>query len=117
MTAQPAAAAVGVTYERCPSSDSLAWQRKGVCSRGTHDPELWSPRDFDESMTSKNRRHRKAKALCATCPVIRDCLEWALTVQERHGVWGGLTEPERMRLLGRARPSRGTSAAPRLQSV
>lgn len=39
-----------------------------------------------------------AKAICATCPVIAECLDYALSAGERHGVWGGLTEAERERL-------------------
>lgn len=37
---------------------------------------------------------RKAKAICATCPVIEPCLEWALDHFEV-GVWGGTTHRER----------------------
>ena len=45
---------------------------------------------------------RPAKRVCAGCPVRRVCLETALRNGERYGVWGGLTERERMR-LGRRR--------------
>ncbi|CAM5507184.1 hypothetical protein GCM10010390_65200 [Streptomyces mordarskii] len=44
-----------------------------------------------------------AKAVCARCPVRRQCLEWATETVQDSGVWGGLTEQER-RLL--RRPSR-----------
>lgn len=44
-----------------------------------------------------------AKAVCATCPVIRDCLEWALAHREDHGVWGGTDEFERQSLRRRLR--------------
>ena len=39
-----------------------------------------------------------AKALCAVCPVRDDCLDHAMTLPERHGVWGGLNARERDRL-------------------
>lgn len=38
---------------------------------------------------------RPAKALCAECPVIQECLEYALTNSIREGIWGGLSERER----------------------
>jgi WhiB family redox-sensing transcriptional regulator len=46
-----------------------------------HDPDLWfadSPADLE-----------RAKALCATCPVRRECLAGALRRREACGVWGG----------------------------
>lgn len=40
---------------------------------------------------------QEAKALCATCPVVQQCLEYAL--QERmDGVWGATNELERRAL-------------------
>ena len=41
---------------------------------------------------------RRAKAVCSTCTVRDVCLQTALRNGERHGIWGGLTEPERARL-------------------
>ncbi len=35
-----------------------------------------------------------AKAICAGCPVVGECLAWALE-HEDYGVYGGLTAPER----------------------
>lgn len=46
-----------------------------------HDPDLW----FAESPGDLER----AKALCATCPVQRECLASALRRREPCGVWGG----------------------------
>jgi WhiB family redox-sensing transcriptional regulator len=45
----------------------------------------------------------EAKAVCDACPVHQSCLEHALTVREREGVWGGLTERERRRVLRQRR--------------
>jgi WhiB family redox-sensing transcriptional regulator len=46
-----------------------------------------------------------AKALCDRCPVKFECLEFAVTNNERFGIWGGLAERERRRI--RARMARG----------
>ncbi|HSM45444.1 MAG TPA: WhiB family transcriptional regulator [Acidimicrobiia bacterium] len=40
----------------------------------------------------------KAKAVCAVCPVIDDCLEYALETNQRSGIWGGTSEKERKSL-------------------
>ena len=43
--------------------------------------------------------------MCDTCPVIDTCRRHALDVQEQYGVWGGLSEEERLLLLNRGRRS------------
>jgi WhiB family redox-sensing transcriptional regulator len=49
----------------------------------------------DERLT----RERRAKAICAVCPVQVECLEYAIRTREPHGVWGGLSEMERRAML------------------
>ena len=44
-----------------------------------------------------------AKAICVVCPVREACLEHAITAREKQGVWGGLTERERRRLIRQRR--------------
>jgi WhiB family redox-sensing transcriptional regulator len=43
----------------------------------------------------------EAKAICATCPVRDECLEFALETRPGDGVWGGLTPTERHRVIRR----------------
>jgi WhiB family transcriptional regulator, redox-sensing transcriptional regulator len=45
------------------------------------------------------RREDAAKAVCVGCPVVPYCLEHAIAVPERYGVWGGLTPHERAQLV------------------
>lgn len=51
---------------------------KGQCIGA--DPALFFP--------AKGENATAAKALCAGCPVITECLEWALVYREE-GIWGG----------------------------
>lgn len=37
----------------------------------------------------------KAKMFCKTCPVVADCLQYAINNQERFGVWGSFSTKER----------------------
>ena len=46
-----------------------------------------------------------AKAICALCPVVDSCLEFAVSAREKDGVWGGLTARERRRLIRQRRRS------------
>ena len=43
----------------------------------------------------------EAKAICATCPVAEQCLEYAVATHQTDGVWGGMTALERHRLVRR----------------
>jgi WhiB family transcriptional regulator, redox-sensing transcriptional regulator len=45
---------------------------------------------------------RPGKRICQTCRVREECLEYAMVNNERFGIWGGLSEPERRRLRRRA---------------
>lgn len=36
-----------------------------------------------------------AKEFCAVCPVVSQCLAWALATATKDGIWGGLDEEER----------------------
>lgn len=40
-----------------------------------------------------------AKTVCKGCDVREKCLTWALEMDERHGVWGGLSPEERQELI------------------
>lgn len=37
----------------------------------------------------------EAKAICRRCPVVTECLTWALETGQDSGVWGGMSEDER----------------------
>lgn len=70
-------------------ADDEIWRADGVCAEV--DPDLWFPDVVDTS--------RVAKRICAGCPVTDECLQWAITHDERFGVWGGLSVSERDRLV------------------
>ena len=82
--------------------DSPWWWFAGLCAQT--DPELFFP--------EKGGSVREAKAVCAPCPVRAQCLAHALAHDERFGVWGGLSEPERRRLQSAA-THRSSAAQPR----
>lgn len=65
------------------------WQRDAACA-GT-DAEIFFP--------DKGESTKDGKRICGRCIVRADCLEFALDLRERFGVWGGLSERERRRLL------------------
>ena len=52
----------------------------------------------------------KAKAVCASCPVAEECLEYALETNQVSGIWGGTTEDERKSLRRKWLAARRRSA-------
>ena len=54
-----------------------------------------------ERKADKIQREAQAKEICRTCPVKRPCLDYAVSIREQHGIWGGLNEVERRALLAR----------------
>lgn len=65
------------------------WARRGACIGA--DPDL-----FDGDRYAK--RYDEAIAICSTCPVIDECLNYAIDSNINHGVWGGLTAYQRRQL-------------------
>ena len=85
---------LGIPGVRRPGEDdgALAWQADALCAQT--DPEAFFP--------EKGGSTRDAKKICAQCEVKAECLEYALSNDERFGIWGGLSERERRRLRRRA---------------
>lgn len=59
------------------------WRNLAAC-RGM-DPDLFFPERGDLYTA------QAAQAVCGTCPVAAECLEFAIEVGEKIGVWGGLS--------------------------
>ncbi|MGD8148569.1 WhiB family transcriptional regulator [Ornithinimicrobium sp. Y1694] len=68
------------------------WQYDGACR--TVSPEVFFHPEGERG-PARRERDERAKAVCATCPVLQQCRDQALTAREPYGVWGGMTEAER----------------------
>ncbi|MFJ5680261.1 WhiB family transcriptional regulator [Streptomyces sp. NPDC093097] len=83
----------------------MDWLHRAACR--DEDPDLFFPAgDTGPAVL----QIREAQAVCARCPVVRQCLDWALVTRQTHGVWGGLSEGQR-RELKRAARRRTSSTA------
>jgi WhiB family redox-sensing transcriptional regulator len=83
-----------------PTAELWEWQLVGAC-RGSDSSLFFHPEG--ERGRARAARERAAKAICASCPVIKQCYEAALAAHEPYGVWGGTTEDERADILNRQR--------------
>ena len=81
-------------YSRLPGpvGDHWSWQARGACS-GLQTTMFFHP-EYERGST-RRRREVQAKAVCRRCPVIEQCREHALQVDEPYGIWGGLSVEER----------------------
>lgn len=78
----------------------ISWMQRAVCrSQGS---ETFFPSD--------GRGVTAARKVCELCPVRQSCLDYAMTNEILHGVWGGTSERERARLR-RSRRLKVTPAA------
>ena len=70
------------------TAPGIAWQEQALCAQTGGDFF------FPEPGSSV----REAKRICGLCEIRAECLEYALSNDERFGVWGGLSEKERLSL-------------------
>jgi hypothetical protein len=61
------------------------WTQDAACFGWSWPDEFFAPRGLGT---------KQMKQLCKTCPVARDCFDWALK-HERWGFWAGTNEEER----------------------
>jgi WhiB family transcriptional regulator, redox-sensing transcriptional regulator len=70
-------------------SEPNEWMATGNCR--LHPPTAFFPHD--------GAGVDRARKICNGCPVLDQCLEYALVNRIDHGVWGGTSERERKRIL------------------
>jgi WhiB family redox-sensing transcriptional regulator len=89
------------TRSRFRDDEEPDWRDMALCAET--DPEEFFP--------EKGGSVRAAKKVCRGCEVRIQCLEYALENDERHGIWGGLSERERRRVKPPAGPPAGAVMA------
>ena len=65
------------------------WHVRAACDGRDDDGRIFFP--------ERGRSAARAKEICARCPVVDECLAWALE-HEDYGVFGGTTADERAEL-------------------
>lgn len=77
--------------------EELGWRAGAECQTDNA-TYFYAPSHF-ERKPEKDLREGIARSLCRKCKVQEQCLKYSLDVSESHGIWGGLNELERKRLL------------------
>lgn len=80
------------------------WRHRAACREV--DPELFFPVGNTGPALAQID---EATAVCHRCPVIDQCLQFALESGQDAGVWGGLSEDERRSMKRRAERNRAAN--------
>jgi WhiB family redox-sensing transcriptional regulator len=78
------------------NAEAWGWQLLARC-RGTDTSVFFHP--DGERGRKRRKRQQNAKRFCAQCPVTMQCLEYSLRFREPYGIWGGIAEDERHKIL------------------
>ncbi|CAB4128412.1 Transcription factor WhiB [uncultured Caudovirales phage] len=73
----------------------VTWMDNASCA-GIEDPDIFFP-PRDKVLYKKIAD--EAKTYCNSCPVRKECLWYAISSDETHGIWGGLSHRERNALV------------------
>lgn len=73
------------------------WADRGAC-RGEPTDAFFPVAHNTGRRGGTNSIYRRARTVCAGCPVRTECLTHAIRAGEIHGMWGGLTPKERFAL-------------------
>jgi WhiB family redox-sensing transcriptional regulator len=68
--------------------EPMSWKDLGACLGSN--TNLWFP--------GKGEDTHKAISICCQCPVVTECLQYALAHQITTGVWGGISSRGRSRM-------------------
>jgi len=86
----------------------MEWWQSAACV--DEDPELFFP--VGSAGPAAQAQQALAKEVCHRCPVINQCLAYALDSGVTHGVWGGTDEEERRALRRRERRQASGASSP-----
>lgn len=73
--------------------DREPWMDSAVCAQT--DPEVFFPEQGGTAAA--------ARRICSACPVVEDCLQYAVEHNEQ-GIWGGTSAKTRQRMRGTEQP-------------
>lgn len=72
-----------------PSGSYEDWYDLAACTAPGVDPDWWFPE------RGASRERDRAKAICHSCPVKDQCCASAVAHEEQHGLFGGMSLPDR----------------------
>lgn len=65
-------------------------------------PHIFYPEDQFHYMDQKYET-REAKAMCGTCPVLKECFSYGVITHQEYGIWGGTSAEDRRDMRSKRR--------------
>ena len=84
---------MAIPFRRPSTKDDASWRDAAACRDA--DPDLFFPVGTTGDAIEDTAA---AVALCRRCPVREQCLEYAMATNQRDGIWGAMSEDDRMRM-------------------
>lgn len=75
-------------YAKKEPDEAIHWQESALCAQT--DPDIFFP--------EKGGSTAPATSICSQCEVRAECLEYAISNDIRHGIWGGMSDNDRRRI-------------------
>lgn len=72
---------------------NVPWESNALCHSSS--PDLFFPPFEFEPSKLRRKRESKAKTICDACPVMQECLDYAMKNDWLEGVWGSTNLKER----------------------
>ena len=85
----------GLGYEA--GEGEMGWLQRALCAET--DPDIFFP--------EKGGSTAPATSVCRGCEVREECLEYALSHDIRHGIWGGMSDNDRRKMSRQRRRAVG----------
>lgn len=81
------------------SKDNPTFSTYGDCSSEQYDPEWWFPIEKAGRVSwSHTYEANAARNICKSCPLLKECLTYALQYDGLTGIWGGTDRHERYKM-------------------
>jgi WhiB family transcriptional regulator, redox-sensing transcriptional regulator len=65
-------------------------------------PHIFYPEDQPQ-WNNRLFEIREAKAICGTCPVMKECFTYGVVTQQAYGIWGGTSAEDRRDMKSKRR--------------
>lgn len=89
----------------------ISWQKDGKCvgHAALRPDDFFIEGKYARNGATYSAHVMALKAVCAGCPVKKECLSFAIENREKYGIWGGKTSAERKNMLRTPKQERGAA--------